>query len=288
MISTSLTRRMRPTSKDAPLRPSHIAASAARVAACVGLAVALACGCLGGIATASESVKLTAGLTPERLAHGTTLSFGFRITTPGGAVPPALTELDVSYPAHFGIVSSGLGLATCTAAVLEVLGAMGCPANSFMGHGSAVAKVPFGAEVVEETAVVAVLRAPEQKGHTMLLFYAEGVTPVDASVIFSGVLDSARPPFGGDIKIAVPLVPSLPEGADVAVISAQSTIGPAHLTYYEDAHGRRIAYRPKGIVLPGRCPRGGFPFAARLGFLDGSQAAAQTRVPCPRPRPRRG
>src|SRR5271166_4673751 len=110
MISTLPIRRMRSIVEGAPLRPSHIAASTARLAACVGLASALACGCLGGSAAASESVRLTAGLTPERLGHGTTLSFGFRITTPGESVPQPLTELDVSYPAHFGIVSSGLGL----------------------------------------------------------------------------------------------------------------------------------------------------------------------------------
>jgi hypothetical protein len=286
MISSRPTCRRR-SGVDGAARPGRRITSAVKLATCMGLAIALTGGLVAQNAAAGESVSLTAGLNPERLGRGTTLSFDFRITTPGERVPPPLTELDVSYPAHFGIASSGLGLATCTAPVLEALGAMGCPANSFMGHGSAVVKVPFGAEVVEETAVVAVIRAPEKNGHTMLLFYAEGVTPVDASVIFSGALAPARPPFGGVIKIAVPLVPSLPEGADVAVVGARSTIGPAHLTYYEDAHGRRISYRPKGIVLPGRCPRGGFPFAASLQFLDRSDASAQTRVPCPRPRPRK-
>jgi hypothetical protein len=262
--------------------PRALLARALRLGCCVALGFALTCWWLPANGSASESASLTARLTPERLGQGTTLHFGFQINGAAGAMPSPLKELDVRFPEHFGIVTSGLGLATCTAAVLEALGPMGCPPDSFMGHGTAVAEVPFGQEVVEETAVIAVVRAPEQNGHTMLLFSAEGVTPVNASVIFTGALVSAPAPFGGDIRIAVPLVPSLPEGPDVVVTRAQSTIGPSHLTYYENAHGKRIAYTPKGIVLPGRCPRGGFPFAATFGFLDGSQTVAQTRVPCPR------
>ena len=252
-----------------------------RLAGCLGLGFSLIAWCLCASASAGQSVMLRATLTPEQLGGTTTLGFGFEIKGSAGGVPSPLKQLDVRYPAHLGIVSSGLGLATCTDVVLEALGPMGCPPNSFMGHGSAVAEVPFGAEVVEETAVVAVVRAPEQSGHTAILFYAEGVDPVVAGVVFSGLLFPARPPFGGNIRIAVPLVPSLPEGPDVAVVRAQATIGPSHLTYYEDAHGKRIAYTPKGIVMPARCPRGGFPFAATFGFLDGSQTAAETRVRCP-------
>jgi hypothetical protein len=269
-------------------RSGRVAARSLKLAICIGLAFALGCGYPSGNAAARESVSLTAGLNPERLGHGTTLSFGFRIAGAAGGVPSPLTELDVRYPADFGIFASGLGLATCTAAVLEALGPMGCPANSFVGHGTALVEVPFGDEVVEETAIVAVVRAPEQDGQAMLLLYAEGVTPVNGAVIFSGVLAPASSPFGGDIKMAIPLVPSLPGGPDVAVVRGQSTIGPAHLTYYENAHGKRVAYTPKGIVLPGRCPRGGFPFAATFGFLDGSRATAETRVPCPQPRHGRG
>jgi len=267
------------------LSPQHLLARVLGLAGCLALAVMLICLCPLADAAGGETATLTAKLTPERLGRSTTLSFGFQISAAAGGVPSPLKQLDVRYPADFGIGTSGLGLQSCTASVLETFGPMGCPSNSFMGHGTVLADVPFGTQVVQEGAVIAVLRAPEQSGHTAILFYAEGVDPVDAFVIFSGLLVPAPPPFE-ELNIAVPLVPSLPEGPDVSVVRVQSTIGPANLTYYEDLHGKRIAYTPKGILLPARCPRGGFPFAATFGFLGGSEATAQTRVPCPRRKPR--
>jgi hypothetical protein len=85
----------------------------------------------------------------------------------------------------------------------------------------------------------------------------------------------------GRLQFSVPLVPGVPEGPDVAVVSVKATIG-GNLTYYERKHGRRVAYHPQGIKLPRHCPRGGFRFAATFSFLDGTQTQAQTVVRCPR------
>jgi hypothetical protein len=234
------------------------------------------------IARAAPSVSLTATLTPERLGHGTTLGFGFDIATPPGHVPPPLTQLSVLYPANIGIALSGVGIATCTAVTLEIFGPEGCPADSRMGFGSALAEIPIGPEIVQENGEISVVRAPTQNGHFAILVYAKGVRPVDARIVFPGLLLGAPSPFGGLIRMAVPLVPSVPEAPDVAVVHVQTTIGPSHLTYYERVHGKLVAYNPQGILLPNRCPRGGFQFGATFSFLDGSRASAHTAVPCPR------
>jgi hypothetical protein len=240
--------------------------------------------CIVARAAASPSVTLTATFSPERLGHGTTLGFGFKITEASGRVPPPLTELDVRYPLNAGIATSGLGIATCTAPLLEASGPEGCPADSRVGYGTALAEIPIGPEVIHENGEISVIRAPEQSGRTALLFFAKGISPVDARVVFPGLLLPAASPFGGLVQIAVPLVPSLPEAPAVSVVSAHSTIGPEHLTYYERVHGKLVAYNPEGILLPDRCPRGGFPFDAAFTFLDGTHATARTTVPCPRPR----
>jgi hypothetical protein len=251
------------------------------------LTVLLACACLPASAPASETVRLHATLKPERLGHGTTLGFGFQIAAPGGQVPPALTEFDLRYPGNLGIALSGIGLDTCSAAALEAFGPVGCPADSFMGFGSGMAEVAFGPEIIREAVELTVVRAATQQGHIALLFHAQGVSPVYADVVFGGLLLGAPAPFGGRVKISVPLVASLPGAPDVAVVKLSSTIGPEHLTYYERVHGRLVAYNPQGILLPNSCPRGGFPFAATLVFQDNSRASAYTTVPCPRSRPRR-
>jgi hypothetical protein len=234
------------------------------------------------IAQAASSVRLTAALSPERLGHGTTLGFAFEIIAPpGDRVPPPLTQLNVLYPANIGIALSGIGIATCSAITLEVFGPEGCPPDSRMGSGWALVEIPIGPEIVGEVGEISVVRAPTQNGHFGILVYAKGQTPVDAHIVFPGLLLGAPSPFGGLIHMAVPLVPSLPEAPDVSVVHVQTTIGPSHLTYYERVHGKVVAYNPQGILLPNRCPRGGFQFGATFSFQDGSQASAHTAVPCP-------
>ncbi len=83
------------------------------------------------------------------------------------------------------------------------------------------------------------------------------------------------------LATTVPLVTSVPGGPDVSILSVTSTIGPSHLTYYKHVHGRLVPFRPRGVSVPERCPRGGFPFAASFTFQDGAHTSAQTTVPCP-------
>jgi hypothetical protein len=82
----------------------------------------------------------------------------------------------------------------------------------------------------------------------------------------------------------LPLVPSVPEAPDAALVKLTTTIGPSHITYYEYRKGRTIPYHPRGIRLPSSCPRGGFRFAANFTFNDGSHASAAAQVACPTPR----
>jgi hypothetical protein len=245
------------------------------------LSAVLLCACLPAPALATQSARLDATLTPERLGQGTTVGFGFQIAAPADQVPPPLTEVEVRYPGNLGIALSGIGLADCSPATLATYGPEGCPADSHMGVGSALVEISIGPEIVHETAAVAIVRGPEQNGRLALLVYATGKTPINAEIVFPGLLLPAPAPFGGQVHIDVPLVPSLPGAPDVAVVRLRATLGPLHLTYYERLDGTTVAYHPKGILLPRSCPRGGFPFEAAFTFQDGSHAHARTVVPCP-------
>jgi hypothetical protein len=251
---------------------------ARRVALLLALALTI---CLPAAARATQSAKLSASFTPERLGQRTTLRFGFQVSAPAGGVPPALTGVELSYPNYLGIALSGLGLATCTETTLQAVGLAGCPADSIMGHGSALAEIALGPALVRESAPVTILRAPDREGHFALLFDAVGTIPLDARVVFAGTLLPAPAPFGGTVGIAVPLVASIPGAPDVALVQLQGALGPSGVTYYEQVAGRTLAYQPDGLLLPTSCPRGGFQFAVKLSFLDGSQASAHTAVPCP-------
>ena len=246
------------------------------------LSVLLVLVCAPAPAMASETVDLRATLTPERLGRDTTIGFNIQITAPDGQAPSPLTDVEVRYPKSLGIALSELGLETCSAAVLETIGATGCPINSRIGFGSAVAEVPFEPDPVRAKATIRAFRAPDREGHLAFFFYTESITPVLAQLILPSLLLPAAPPFGGSINVAVPLVPSLPQGADVSVVQLEATIGPEHILYTERVHGRTVEYKPRGILLPNKCPRGGFRFAATLSFMDGSRTTAGTKVPCPR------
>lgn len=234
----------------------------------------------------SLRASISAGLSPERPGGQTTILLGFQIADPAARVPPPLRALSILYPTNLGIALSGLGIETCTIAILELAGAGGCPPDSVMGRGSALAEVPFGPEIVREQAAITILRAEDQNGYIALLFDAQAEEPVQANIVLTARLLPARAPYGGRISVSLPLVPSLPEGPPVAVVELRATLGSLGLTYYETRGRRRIAYRPKGIFLPDSCPRGGFRFAAFFRFEGAAGTSARTRVRCPHGRRR--
>jgi hypothetical protein len=243
---------------------------------------------LPSAAAANQSVHLSASLTPEHLGAGTSIGLGVEINALTGKVPSPLRQLDVRYPKNLGIALSGLGLETCTAATLEALGPTGCPVDSVMGYGSVLGEIPFGPAIIREPAKLTILRAEDQDGHIAMLFDAQGLSPVGANIVLPGLLLPADPPYGGDISIALPLIPSLPEAPNVAFVQLRAVIGPTAGLVYQEHHGAEtVSYIPKGILLPDRCPRGGFPFDAAVAFQGGEHATARAKVACPADAPSR-
>ena len=230
----------------------------------------------------AQSASLSVALSPERLGAGTTIFFRFRIRSPGNALPTPLRAIDLLYPANVGLVTSGLGLATCTSARLQLAGAEGCPANALMGRGTARVGIAFGPVIVYETGYITIWMAPVQDGHLALLFNAEANTPILADLVLESQDLAAPAPYGGSLVTTIPPLESLPGASDGSIIEMHASIGPRNITYYEHRHGQRVPYQPDGIVLPARCPALGFPFAATFTFQDGSRTTARRRVACPR------
>jgi hypothetical protein len=237
-------------------------------------------------ASASTRARLFASFSPNRLGGRTTLNFGFSLSAPPGQVPPPLTQIQLRYPGNLGIDLSGLGLATCTAQILIASGPHACPPDSVMGHGVVRTGIVLGSTIITENAPITILRAPyAHESNLALLFYAEGTEPVSTDTVFSGLLVPAPMPFGGQVNIGVPLVETLPGAPYISVIHLHATLGPHGVTYYERVAGVILAYKPLGILLPPRCPRGGFQFSAEFSFENGSHLGAHTAVRCS---PRRG
>jgi hypothetical protein len=242
---------------------------------------------LPSVAWAAPSVRLGAKFTPTLPGRSAAIGFGFQIEEHGGRVPPPLTEVDLRYPSELGIATSGLGISTCPIAIVEMVGPQGCATNSVMGYGTAVTAIPLGSKVFKEVSKVTIIRGPTEGGHLAFLIYATGTNPVISQLTFPALLLPSRAPFGEVLRARIPLIPSFPGEPNAAVVRMHATLGPPGLTYTEHVGKRIITYHPPGILLPDRCPKGGFPFEARLGFEDGHHAVARTTIPCA-PRRRAG
>lgn len=273
------------------MRSRFIATSAACHAtrACLAAACAILAAAASSPASASAapSVSLHASLRPKIPRKSTTVSVTIRIAPKGSVVPPPIVEGQLRYPAGLDVQLSGLGIAGCTEATLVLLGPSGCPRDSWMGYGRAVAELPIKGEAFRETARIAIVRTYERHGRPTMLLVVYDEPAVDAQIVLPSELFPASKPFGGRLAIHVPLVTSFPGAPDISVTQIKLVLGPKSLIYTERVHGRMVRYRPEGIPLPGRCPRGGFPFSIALRFLDGSEASARTAVRCPG-RARRG
>lgn len=224
-------------------------------------------------------MRLHATFTPKHLGRPATVGLDIKVVA-AGALPPPLAELSVRYPTGLGIALSGVGIDTCSAQRLESSGPKACPADSLMGTGSALTTLQIGPQILHEKTTVTVVRAPERNGHMAMFIYAAGSEPVIARAVFIGELLPAHQPFGGRIRITIPPIAALP-GQYIGIERLHLVLAPPRLTYYERIHNKTITYHPKGIPLPTACPRGGFPFSATVVFLNGLEARADTRVPCP-------
>lgn len=255
-----------------PARPITLAL-ACLVCACASLPAAAA--------AVTERATLHAGFSPDRAGASTTISFGFHIQTTDGLAPPPLASIDLHMPAGVDYTDTTLGLAICAPAALQAKGLQGCSPNSRLGFGTAFVEVPFGVGSGQEFPEIQALMGPSHNGNEVILFYANGVTPVSAQLVFEGEVLPDKGAFGSQLKLQVPAIASVPGGPGVSIVDVKSTIGPSRLTYYRHSHGRRIAFHPKGVSVPEHCPRHGFPFMAQFVFQDGSSTSTSTTVPCP-------
>jgi len=242
---------------------------------------------------ANGAVTLSASFPPgARLGAETPIRLALRVDT--RKAPAAVRELRLRFPASLGLATSGLGAATCrrtaaelAAVLIDGLGLAGCSPNAVMGRGSARAEVRFppgpaaGPTKIPELASVTMLAAPPIDERFGLLFLANGLRPFGATLVFAGTIEPAKAPFGGTLLMRAPAVPNQ-FGVDVALTSIAFEIGAPGIRYTERRGGRTVSYRPEGIVLPHRCPRGGFPFEADLTLADGSRVRAATAIRCPR------
>jgi hypothetical protein len=250
----------------------------ARSWVCVGLLTATMLASLAATTSARSTTTtdsqgpatIAASFQPDKLGATGALTVTIDLTRGAVGVPPPLRSSILRLPIGLGIEIPHLQ--SCEPVRLRLLGARGCPAQSRLGVGRALVRAPLGSQPLEENVSLWVFLGPLHDLQPTFEMLAQGHTPFDERVVLSGTVLPDNPPYGEDLVLSVPAIPTLPLEPAASIASMSLTIGSS----------RRSAHESNTAVEPSHCPPGGFPFAAELTYADGSTQDASATTPCPR------
>ncbi len=275
--------------RSSPLRATH--ARATRALAGAALVVALAgslltlAGALPAVVDASSTPQfnpspppppeattatIKASFSPDRL--NAKAAFTFAVHFAGGElnVPSPVRKAVVHFPP--GLTLDVPRLRSCSRAQLQAHGPHGCPAQSEIGTGRALADVHVGSTVEGEEAAIAVFVGPPQGLNPTIEIIGQGYSPLEERVVITATALPDNPPYGEKLVMSVPAIPTIPLEPNASTVSFSMTVG---------GKAAREHHNPNTVLLPSRCPTGGFPFAAEFTYEDGSTSTSTTTVPCP-------
>jgi hypothetical protein len=218
----------------------------------------------------ATTATIRPSFSPDRLSAKA--AFTFAVHFAGG-------ELDVPSPVRGAVVHLPRGLTldipklrSCAKARLQALGAHGCPAQSQIGTGRALADVHVGSSVESEEATISAFVGPPQGINPTIEILGQGYSPLEERVVIAATALPDDPPYGEKLVMSVPAIPTIPLEPNASAVSFSVTIG---------GKAARRHHNPNTVVLPSRCPTGGFPFAAEFTYEDGSTSDSTATVPCP-------
>ena len=244
-----------------------------------------ACAALGGAAFApsvwagGDALVVHEAFTPDRLGVATNLSITAGFASSAEVPPAPISRITLYGPAGLGIDARGAG--TCSAIALERRGPAGCPADARVGFGGGVAVLALPGQLVREQFTLDFFFGPPEHGRLRLLAYASGVSPAAAYLVVVARQVSAPAPYGIGFTVQVPQVATIPGAEYVSIESAYATIGASNVAYFKTVHGRRTLVRVPGLIVPRRCPAGGFPTRGTAEFADGATFTVDPTIPCP-------
>ncbi|TMK23988.1 MAG: hypothetical protein E6G62_09625 [Actinobacteria bacterium] len=246
-----------------------------------GVGVMCATALFAGAAGAAETVNITeAGFSPNQLGMPTNAFGSATITSTTGPVPSPISHVNVYGPAGVTLDLNGTGV--CTEEALRQRGPQACPANSRAGFGGGQGIYQLGKELVEEKYTLDFFLSDNRPGHTKLLIFLSGSTPVLVEIVLKGTVITGPKPYGLGFSVDVPPIKVLPEASNASAKTAFLTLGARNVAYFRRVHGKRKLFHVKGIVLPKSCPRSGWPVASQFTFEDGSTVMAKRTIRCPR------
>jgi hypothetical protein len=230
-----------------------------------------AAGRTGTAAGVGVSATLATNLSPDRLGAKGALTLAFHYSGGEAAVPSPVRRSVLRFPVGLGIEIPHL--LSCPTARLRAFGARACPRQSLLGHGHALAEAQAGSQVIDEDISLWLFLGPFHNLDPTLEILAQGYTPFDERVVLTGTVVPDKPPYGEDLILSVPAIPTLPLEPDASIVTMSLTVGSVR---------PRDPRNANTVVVPSRCPAGGFPFAAAFTYADGAGGETLSKAPCPR------
>jgi hypothetical protein len=245
---------------------------------CVVLALC-ACALLATVAWAAETLTVHARFTPDRLGSSTNLSLTASFSSTIEGPPSPVTKFTMYAPAGMAVDARGAG--TCSAIALERAGPGACPEDSRVGFGGGVGVVELPSGPVREPYTLDFFFAPRSHGRLVLLVYASARAPLTVELVVVAREVPAPRPYGLGFSVEVPPISTFPGAPNASIESVFATLGAANVAYYETVHGKRKLVPVKGLMVPKRCPAGGFATEGTIDFADGSTLTVNPTIPCP-------
>ncbi|MHB8240645.1 MAG: hypothetical protein ACYDHN_01520 [Solirubrobacteraceae bacterium] len=247
----------------------------------IALGAILICACmtLAAVAWAGATLSLHAGFAPDKLGASANLAITASFLSGTGRAPSPVTRFKLYAPAGLGVDVRGAG--TCAAETLERMGPRGCPPDSRAGFGGGVGVLELPNETIRASYTLDLFFASEKSGHLRLLIYAHATAPIGVELVVVARQIPAPKPYGLGFSVEVPPISTFPGATNASIESAFVTVGAPNVAYYEPVHGRRKLVHLQGIVVPKRCPAGGFPTGGIVDFADGTTLTVNSAIPCP-------
>jgi hypothetical protein len=224
----------------------------------------------GRTAQVGTSASIAPSLSPNRLHAAAALTFAIQYAGDELGLPSPLRRAVLRLPA--GLTLDIPELRSCSAARLQSLGVKGCPAHSEIGGGHALVEANLGTEILAEHITLWAFLGPPRNLQPTFEILGEGDTPLSVQMVLTAVSLPDRAPYGEELVMSVPPIPSVPGEPDAAVVTFSLTIGTGR---------RHRAADAATIVVPSHCPAGGLPFAGEFSYANGSSGSSLARVPCP-------
>jgi hypothetical protein len=221
-------------------------------------------------ARARTVATMLATASPNRLGAKGSLTVAIHFTGGEAGIPTPVSRTVVRFPAGMSIEIPHLR--SCSAEHLQNLGASQCPAQSKLGQGRALVESRQGSETIVENVALSAFLGPPQHLQPTLEVLGEGTTPIAVRLLADGRVLLDRAPYGEMLVMDMPPIPTVPPSPDASIVDFSLTVGAM----------QRDGRAGNAIVMPARCPAGGFPFAGEFTYLDGSSSSAKTTIPCPR------